>query len=501
MKNPIHHFRLSHASRASLVAFAGFFMFFGVAFADSDNFDSYSVGDLNGQGGWVAESSVDVTNSMSQSSPNSVDFNTSFHNATLDIEDTYNGSVSGYIYIGNSNGNNTISTGIELESDIEGTLTGLAVRTNGLVAVQGGFNVGSASDAQNEIQNASVDNQWNFMKIDWFGDDTEVCYVFTVNTTSSTGTYCINAGGNIAVGTISLEANTHSSQIPYIDTLSWETDIAPDDTRTRIINVLPPDGEVYATSTESIGFGANVYINPADFVEGMYLEVQYSKQDNTWATGALFAWQRLTGSYSKEFPIETSGELALIESIDLPEAEGVYLVTAEIKTPRLLMPDIILRSNGGKFTVGAPTAIDEQIQIQEDWINDETLFNFPDECSFADLGGCLRGVMTWVFMPTPSSIERFKSLSTTAQTKFPFAYAYDLGDIRNEMFGSEQTASGTISTTIMGQPFTFISEDMMTEVPFAGTIQMALSWILWIMTCTLVYRRILSMHDNNTQTV
>jgi len=120
------------------------------------------------------------------------------------------------------------------------------------------------------------------------------------------------------------------------------------------------------------------------------------------------------------------------------------------------------------------------------------------ECSLTELIGCMKNAGVWLFYPDPQATDRFRTLSEDLKGKFPFAYVYGIGQMRNELFGSTQTASSTVSASIRGMSFTFISQDMLSAVPFASLIKTILGWLLWIMAMTLIYKRVMRIHDNNS---
>jgi len=126
----------------------------------------------------------------------------------------------------------------------------------------------------------------------------------------------------------------------------------------------------------------------------------------------------------------------------------------------------------------------------------------PIDCGTFDIGCYIKNAFVWLFYPTDSSIEQFTSL--TLEGKFPFAYAYELGDVYEELFDSGTMASSSISVTIpwvagATTTITFLSASMITAVPFSSTIRTILGWVLWIMLAFLVYRQTLGAHDANTK--
>lgn len=119
------------------------------------------------------------------------------------------------------------------------------------------------------------------------------------------------------------------------------------------------------------------------------------------------------------------------------------------------------------------------------------------ECSIASMSGCLKNAFVWLFYPAADTVAQFNNL--TLSNRFPFAYAYQVNDIRNALFNTTQTASSTISVSTPIGNMTFLSAASMASVPFAGLIKTLLSAVMWFMAVMVIYRRILASHDNQTQ--
>jgi hypothetical protein len=109
-----------------------------------------------------------------------------------------------------------------------------------------------------------------------------------------------------------------------------------------------------------------------------------------------------------------------------------------------------------------------------------------------DLGSC----MTYLFRPSQQSVQRFQSL--TLANSFPFAYAYEAPELSNALFLSSSTASTSISVETPIGGMTFISQDLLTAVPFAALIKTLLTAVIWFMAAMVIYRRIMKVHDTNT---
>jgi len=132
------------------------------------------------------------------------------------------------------------------------------------------------------------------------------------------------------------------------------------------------------------------------------------------------------------------------------------------------------------------------------------LFEYPEyECSITSITGCLKNAGIWLFYPSSQKIEQFKSLSTDLQTKFPFAYAYGVNQMRQELFSASSTPQ-TISLTFKIIPghgtstLELISQSKLSAVPYANTVKTILGWILWLLAIEYIYYRVIRAHDPNT---
>jgi len=147
----------------------------------------------------------------------------------------------------------------------------------------------------------------------------------------------------------------------------------------------------------------------------------------------------------------------------------------------------------GTTTVATSTLPGSPLQTVECGSFDVLGFEFPDiACS-------IKQAIAWLLYPDVSVTEQFKSLSTTLEGKFPFAYAYQAPDLVDTLFTSTQTASSTISVTVpnFGE-ITFLSAALLNSVPYASTVRTIIGWLLWILTIEFFYYRTIRSHDSNT---
>lgn len=128
----------------------------------------------------------------------------------------------------------------------------------------------------------------------------------------------------------------------------------------------------------------------------------------------------------------------------------------------------------------------------------------PADCSLGAITGCIKNAGVWLFYPSSDAIDSFKSLGTTLSGKFPFAYAYGINTLRQELFGAVATSSQTISLSFKLIPghgtstLELLSQSKLSAVPFAGLIKQILGWLLWLLGVEYIYYRVIRSHDSQT---
>jgi len=107
-------------------------------------------------------------------------------------------------------------------------------------------------------------------------------------------------------------------------------------------------------------------------------------------------------------------------------------------------------------------------------------------------GDCI-GYLT---QPASSTVANFKAL--TLDGHFPFAYAYDVGRMRDNLL-SGGSGTTTVSVNITGfGTITFLSRSMIAAVPFAPTIKVILAALMWLLTIEVIYLTVIRSHNQNT---
>lgn len=128
-----------------------------------------------------------------------------------------------------------------------------------------------------------------------------------------------------------------------------------------------------------------------------------------------------------------------------------------------------------------------------------------EECTSGAIFCAMQQLFAWAFVPSPASVDQFKTLNTELAGRAPFAYVYAVPELFNELFDASPTASTTISVTIYdGQPnehtFVFLSAALLESVPYSSTIRTVLGWILWLMLIQAFYYQVIRVHDVSSNT-
>jgi len=138
--------------------------------------------------------------------------------------------------------------------------------------------------------------------------------------------------------------------------------------------------------------------------------------------------------------------------------------------------------------------------------NQRSLLGLPEpaECGLTAITGCIKNAGVWLFYPSRDSVDSFKELGSSLSGKFPFAYAYEINDLRQELFNAVNTGTTTIALNFKIIPghatstLTLLSSDMLSAVPYSGTIKTILAWILWLLAIEYIYYRVIRAHDPHT---
>jgi len=121
----------------------------------------------------------------------------------------------------------------------------------------------------------------------------------------------------------------------------------------------------------------------------------------------------------------------------------------------------------------------------------------PIDCSTFDIGCYLKNFIVWAFWPDEEIIASFSTLSL--RSTFPFAYAYEAVDMVQILANPDSMASTSISATVDGfGTITFLSKDMLEDIPLSATVKTILGYLCWIGTVMYCYRVAVSAFDNRS---
>jgi len=126
----------------------------------------------------------------------------------------------------------------------------------------------------------------------------------------------------------------------------------------------------------------------------------------------------------------------------------------------------------------------------------------PSDCGVTALTGCIKNAAVWLFYPTSASIAQWSNLSLRG--KFPFEYAYQIGDIRQTLLSASSTAATSVNVPLWKLPsqatssLVMMSSALIAAVPYSATVKTIVTAILYLMMAEYVYYRILKTHDTNT---
>jgi len=246
--------------------------------------------------------------------------------------------------------------------------------------------------------------------------------------------------GNTFSGTGGTEPGYPISGTPYFqvcnsDGCSGYTGVGT--TTTAIISVVPYDGETVATSS-SYTIGANVYVAPTDYVDGMTLEVSFFNQffSGLGGVSALDAFNDADRAlHPITFALTSGGQTLSTTTTDLSQYSGITKVQWSIKRPSFgsSLPVIgfffsptSLVSTSTQFIIGTSTPLDTALNESGAAFTDFLLTGSTTpltltNCKITDfeLGACLLSLI----VPTPDLLHSLSiQFYAGFATHMPFGY-------------------------------------------------------------------------------
>lgn len=212
-------------------------------------------------------------------------------------------------------------------------------------------------------------------------------------------------------------------------------------TNTRIVSVEPADGSTVSSSTP-FTIGASVYIDPADYEDGMYLQMSFSNQTVRYAgVGALSAWNAAFGTGgpdSVRIPITSTSTITSISTstlaflYDAGVTTGTYKIVAPTFLSSLwLVGDLfngdVLDQEQSTFTIGGPSGVDAYVGASASDIVDlaltgTTTANILVCDDILRTGGIARCLLS-ILVPSPEVMrQNFEDLYNGVLARVPFGY-------------------------------------------------------------------------------
>jgi hypothetical protein len=134
-------------------------------------------------------------------------------------------------------------------------------------------------------------------------------------------------------------------------------------------------------------------------------------------------------------------------------------------------------------------------------IYDRTSFDFTSpysDCSLTELGGCLRNVLAWAFVPSNDSVSYFTDIYSTATSSEPFSYAYEFRTIFDDLYQSSSTVwtiSMPSTTPVFGNMTLLSSADIDSNSNYQ-IVRDAITVFLYLSLIIYVYLRVRRLTAN-----
>lgn len=233
------------------------------------------------------------------------------------------------------------------------------------------------------------------------------------------------------------------------------------------------------------------------------IETTYVIGDNLTGANGTVRWTVRNEDNGSQFTVSggtfdsTYGEHVISGITPSNLANGFYTIWPEFFLEGAVN-DLFGSVARGHFLIGtttlSQTAMDEATQGAA-LIASLDDVNYP--CSVTELSGCLKNVGLFLFKPTVGVTQKFQELDLS--DKFPFVYAYQIVDLRDALFTAPSTASTSIGVNVPNfGTITFLSKTMIDSVPYASLIKTILGYILYILCAEYIYYRVIRAHNPNT---
>jgi len=278
----------------------------------------------------------------------------------------------------------------------------------------------------------------------------------------------------------------------------WNTTPSPSSTptKTQIVSIDTPILYSTTTSPVVINFTYNIANDSiASQVHGYEFSIKNS------LTGYYVNYNGELPSLSVGQHSATTGSIALTQSGTYYVAP--YLTDYSSTTPGL-EPNIV--DFYGSVSAGTYFGINfnDSIQTVHTTGIDQTIYSAVS-CSISFSGTFnLPDCLGYLITPSTGSTSPMSALkSITLANSFPFAYLYQVPQLREALFNASSTASTTIGVDIpwfghTTKRITFLSKDILASISIAALVKTILAWLLWLMLFELAWYKLLRSHDTTT---
>jgi len=121
----------------------------------------------------------------------------------------------------------------------------------------------------------------------------------------------------------------------------------------------------------------------------------------------------------------------------------------------------------------------------------------PLDCSTFDVGCYIKNAFMWAFFPSDDTISQFENLNLRG--RFPFEYGFEAAEVIEEILSPESSTSTVISVQFGSfGDITLLSEDLLESIPLSEQVRQAIEWLCWIGLIFVIYKRIMKVHDSQT---
>lgn len=328
--------------------------------------------------------------------------------------------------------------------------------------------------------------------------DTVFVFTGTECTFTESGTQAWQAKlrGSTNVYLLLTLAGTNAYAIGYEGTYSPGGGVSGDGYDfTHVIRINEPVSYGTTTTTFDVSFDAIINSDDASSTDGYVLG--FLSEDGNYT---FFEYLIPTGWVADSpFNISTTSTLATGAYHMTVRLVGGMIDALAYGTPLYYGPDGGFTAPGVEFAVSSTTygsvvfpAPATRPYYGPQFASTSCAVNFLGTFNLGDCVGYLS-------QPNASSTQNFTAVTDNMSRRAPFIYAYQIGQMRNELFSASSTASSSISVTVDGfGNITFISRDMVNNVPFSNTIKLILAALIWLLGAQTIYLTVIRSHNSNT---